>query len=485
MNPRTADSARTAAIALLREQNLLEAHAVLAHARTHHPQDAALAALHAQTSYELGYAAASLFATAYKLAPHNLALLRNKALAHASEGEGGKGIALLEARLKTQPDWLDGHKSLANMRYTSGDAHGFTRTLQQACGAQPRNLALWLLWLQILVQAKDWPEARRVLAQAQAACGEQPQLLIIALLIASETHDEQQAEALLAMTTQWQDDSLSLCRVRHALRRGRVAVANAEAQAMHARGGISRKLVWPYLSLIWRLKGDAQSAWLDGAGGLAYVRSTTLDMNTGELERLGGILRALHIAHKPYVEQSVRGGTQTDRSLLLRHEPELQQLRTKLMAKVREYIAALPPPDGVHAPPSHARHDIAHAPPFHPLLSSPRTGLRIAGSWSVRLGAGGHNVSHTHPMGWLSTAFYVSLGENAQAHGAAPAGHISFGEAPAELGINLPAYGTIAPQAGRLVIFPSTMWHRTIPIEAGERLALAFDIVAMGDSAAT
>ncbi|WP_373475225.1 putative 2OG-Fe(II) oxygenase [Sphingorhabdus sp.] len=29
---------------------------------------------------------------------------------------------------------------------------------------------------------------------------------------------------------------------------------------------------------------------------------------------------------------------------------------------------------------------------------------------------------------------------------------------------------------GRLVLFPSTMWHSTIPFAAGERLTIAFEI---------
>jgi hypothetical protein len=32
------------------------------------------------------------------------------------------------------------------------------------------------------------------------------------------------------------------------------------------------------------------------------------------------------------------------------------------------------------------------------------------------------------------------------------------------------------PKAGRLAIFPSTMWHATEPFAEGERLTVAFDI---------
>ena len=119
---------------------------------------------------------------------------------------------------------------------------------------------------------------------------------------------------------------------------------------------------------------------------------------------------------------------------------------------------SLPPPD-----------------PDHPLRAGPRGALRIAGSWSVRLGPGGFNVAHCHPLGWLSSAFYVAV-PDAGVMGEGTAGHFHWGAPPAELGLDLPPRGTIAPQPGMLVLFPSTKWLGTFPIAAGERLNIAFDI---------
>ena len=99
----------------------------------------------------------------------------------------------------------------------------------------------------------------------------------------------------------------------------------------------------------------------------------------------------------------------------------------------------------------------------------------MEGSWSVRLTRQGHNVPHNHPVGWLSTAFYIALPSPAQL-GPAPAGHIAFGTPPEELGLDLPAYRTIEPRVGRTAVFPSTMWHRTMPFADGERLVMALDI---------
>jgi hypothetical protein len=34
----------------------------------------------------------------------------------------------------------------------------------------------------------------------------------------------------------------------------------------------------------------------------------------------------------------------------------------------------------------------------------------------------------------------------------------------------------VEPKPGRLVLFPSYMWHATRPFRAGERITVAFDI---------
>ncbi|HYD23379.1 MAG TPA: putative 2OG-Fe(II) oxygenase [Croceibacterium sp.] len=43
---------------------------------------------------------------------------------------------------------------------------------------------------------------------------------------------------------------------------------------------------------------------------------------------------------------------------------------------------------------------------------------------------------------------------------------------------------TIEPRPGRLVLFPSAMWHGTRPFPAGERLTVAFDVARPAPSRA-
>lgn len=449
---------RLLAYALRHEQRYGEADALFSAAVIRSPRDLALRFGQAQTRYELGLPAARLFAKAQELAPADLEITRNRALALVSEGDHAGAERLLRNMLRKNPGWLDGHKALATLLWTSGQRAHFADHFAPACRAQPGNADLWSAWFRMVAQARDWAAARAILDEAETHLGPTPAIMVSRLFIAVEAGDNAAVETLLGQTAHIRGDVTSLCRIRHALRQGDARAAEAEA-LLHIRplsASPSAMLYWPYLSLAWRMLGDARWEWLDRPDVLVSPRDS--GFATSDLAELAEVLRGLHTAQAPYIEQSVRGGTQTDRSVLLRHEPVLQRSKARLLEVIRDYVDGLPPADAAH-----------------PLLSAPRNSLLVEGSWSVRLERQGYNVPHTHAMGWLSTAFYVSLPGAAQM-GAPPAGHIAFGAPPAELGLALEPYRMIRPEVGRLAIFPSTMWHGTVPFDDGERLVIAFDV---------
>lgn len=429
---------------------MIEADAAIADAVALAPDDPLIAFLHAQSKYELGYPAAALFARAQQLWPENPDVIRNHALALASEGQREAAEALLATALQGQPGWLEGHRVLTSLRWTGGQGNGFDASFGEALATEPANAGLWLGWFSVVAQLRDWPRVDDILTRAETALGETKALKVARIFAACEAQDDTKARVLLDAARDLDDAVLNLCRIRFSLRQGDAKAAEAVALPMLATPAAGQ--VWPYLATCWRMLGDARAAWLDGHP--IYATSTDVGLSGAELDELATVLRGLHGAVRPYAEQSVRGGTQTDRSVLLRHEPILQRTRVALKDAVAHYVATLPPPD-----------------PRHPLLGRPRENLRISGSWSVRLQPGGHNVTHTHPMGWISSAFYVSLPE------ACDGGQLTLGAPPPELATGLKPYRQIEPKRGHLVLFPSTMWHATIPFDAGGRLNIAFDIV--------
>ena len=451
---RTAADWRTHGLALREAQDMPEAAAALARSLELEPGHLPTRFAHAQSCLDAGLPAADLFRQAIALAPPHPGPLRAFVAALLAENQPDGAEAVLRDTLGREPAWIDGHRQLAALRWIRGDRAHFADTFASACRAQPRQPALWMGWFAAVAQTRDWPAAEAVLGAARQALGDVPALQLAELFLASETGDIAAADRLFAATDGLHDDVRDLAFIRHSLRQGRLEPA--EASALRRVGTPLARTVWPYLSLIWRLKADPRAAWLDGAPPRALA--TDLDFLPGELNALAMLLRRLHTARAPYLDQSVRGGTQTDGHLLLRHEPELQALRKKVLDAVCHYVDAFPAPVA-----------------GHPLLGTPRNRLRLEGSWSVRLARQGHNVPHMHPKGWISSAFYVSLPPAPQM-GAPPAGWIQFGRPPTELGLALEPYRQIEPQPGRLALFPSTMWHNTVPFEDGERLVIAFDV---------
>jgi len=79
-------------------------------------------------------------------------------------------------------------------------------------------------------------------------------------------------------------------------------------------------------------------------------------------------------------------------------------------------------------------------------------------------------------MGWISSSYYVDVPDSID-RSDQHEGWIKFGQ-PGIKGVNLPPEKFVKPQSGRLVLFPSYMWHGTVPFSGDQtRLTLPFDVV--------
>ncbi len=110
-------------------------------------------------------------------------------------------------------------------------------------------------------------------------------------------------------------------------------------------------------------------------------------------------------------------------------------------------------------------------------LRSRNTGRwSIDGIWSYLLSPEGFHHDHVHPNGWLSSACYIELPDRVEAGD--KEGWIKFGEPGPATRPKLGYEHAVKPEPGLLVLFPSYMWHGTIPFGGDEpRLTVALDIV--------
>jgi len=174
---------------------------------------------------------------------------------------------------------------------------------------------------------------------------------------------------------------------------------------------------------------------------------------------LNASLDRLHPKTREFIEQSLRGGTQTPHHLFPADLPLVTLLKKRIDEAVARYIAELD-------------EDVTH-----PLLSRRGKAFRYSGSWSSRLQDNGFHVNHFHPDGWISSCYYVSV-PDAVKDETAKQGWLKFGEPAFDAVLKQPVRRTVQPKQGRLVLFPSYMWHGTVPFhDKAARTTIAFDVV--------
>jgi len=291
--------------------------------------------------------------------------------------------------------------------------------------------------------------------RAQAAGIRSNEFQIYRGIHAAECETEAFPPALFASAPPAIDAALGKWRIRHLLRVGEVDAVLPLIDRELGRDQSGE--LWGYASTAWRLADDPRSKWLEGDSRL--VSFTDISDLLPPIETLATTLRGLHNAKGEYLDQSVRGGTQTDGPLFCRIDPVIRQLRQAIVTAVERHVAQMPPHD-----------------PQHPTLRQPRDRrIRFSGSWSVRLRSGGHHSNHVHPQGWISSALYIALPPKDPGE-PEDSGWLTLGRPDELLGIDLAPWRKIEPKAGHLALFPSDMWHGTVPFKEGERLTVAFDV---------
>ena len=415
------------------------------------PADARIAHGYARVALEAGLDACPLFDAALRLDRGGDVLLGRTAARFAS-GDGPAALDELALLLDRHPNWAKGHLHWAQLAAMVGRADEATATVDRALGANPTNDQLWLAAVDIETKAGRLAAAARRADAATAAVGDASAFSLLRAAALSDAGESGLAVAAFQKLGEPHDIGHAIHLARHFIRSGQAAALASLADRWMA--GDAAHQFWPYASIAWRQSGDPRWQWLEGDERLVSV--IDLLPRLPELPRFARTLHKLHDGSGRYLDQSVRGGTQTDGPLLSRIDPDIAALRTAIVHAVETYVAQLPPID-----------------PSHPMLKFRRDQrIRFAGSWSVRLSAAGHHSNHVHPEGWASSAFYVALPDQLDGN----AGWLTLGEPQAELATGLPALRLIEPKVGQLVLFPSMMWHGTVPFEAGRRMTVAFDV---------
>ena len=365
------------------------------------------------------------------------------------------------------PEFLDAHETLARLmpQLQGGETvalNGYRAALADRPDSRP-------LWLSAIGSAKALGQPDQMRAWADEALkrfGDTPDMKMLRASADIAAGDWDAARPRLEdLVTAHPDSHSARLNLAHVL----LAQGDAGAAEPHAlaasRLNPDDQSAWALLTIIWRLIDDPREHWL--ADYERLVMPVDLQPPAGWsniaafLADLRPALEALHTTQLHPAEQTLRGGTQTRGLLFNRRHPAIQGLATTIR-------------DAVNTALGYLAFDMEH-----PFLRRMSDDVSFAGSWSVRLASEGFHISHIHPSGWLSSACYISLPPEV-ARGDDLSGALQFGVPDRVFGLDLAPRRIVPPAEGRLVIFPSYLWHGTLPFESeSHRLTVAFDALPL------
>jgi tetratricopeptide (TPR) repeat protein len=359
-----------------------------------------------------------------------------------------------------RPDYVDAHAALAQLIWMrTVDTGRALETLDQALRAFPANADLALRKSELLDYAGEPERAYETIARFVAHPDGDPTLHVAAARLMGRSNPERAvwhaAIAARALIGDYVAQS-ALCEAWLAL--GDAAQAAVLAERLQARMPDNQHAA-ALLATAWRLTGDPRYADLYDYDSLVWSGDLETPKGWRSLDAfladLAQSLRGLHAFNTHPIGQSLRHGSQTTQSLTLSKDPVIQAFFEAVDRPIRERLESLG-----RGPGQVARRNAG--------------GYEFNGVWSVQLQPNGFHANHVHPLGWLSSACHIALPS------AVDRGHegwLQFGEPGIATRPALQPEHFVKPAPGRLVLFPSYMWHGTVPFSGDEpRLTIAFDL---------
>lgn len=373
----------------------------------------------------------------------------------------GEARQLLDRVVAAAPAYFPAHRALARLgkEYTNDpDPYASFRAIAEKW---PKEVSIWQSWASTASAFRDYDLALSIIADGRRHIAKSPELAFLEAVALGEVGRARDAEALFGSLVEGVVSPRDYCAARA---RNAIRMSDGETAALWAQKALDNspndQFAWAYLGIAWRLLGDEREHWLYDYDVQTAQIPVPMMQSAGQLEEVIDALRKLHIASSNAAEQSMRNGTQTQGALFHRENPVIQELKASIATVVEEFVSGLP-------------NDQAH--PFYRRKSG-RT--RFVGSWSVRLKQSGYHISHIHPEGWISSALHLVIPEEGSTQADPNAGCLMLGAPPSELGLDLRPRKIVRPSPGALVLFPSMMWHGTVPFaQDSERLTVAFDAV--------
>lgn len=404
---------------------------------------------------------------AAKLLPNAPSIMQEQARAAYFDGDAASALRLLEDAIAREPQNPSLHRDISQICYMKEDGDHL-RSFREYLAKSPFDIGMLAMYAGA-ARAGEHPEAALPQLNAAINAGVDHALLWDAraqIHILLDEYQQAEADTDRAGTAPGLEHSTELNRCSAYLSVGLPEKALPIATTLVENAPLDQLAIAYRLTAMCALDDPAADEFID-PDVLTGQRAIDCPEGFDSLEdfnlALKNRLLELHGAVREPIDQSLRGGTQTELFPIIGEDPLIGKLTERLLLNVRRFAEGLPRKEG------------------HPFLGAIPDEFNFSGIWSVCLRDGGHHASHVHPEGWLSSAYYVSLPP--------PAKNISSGEGALNIGKppmkalwdKLPGRPA-PPREGHLTLFPSYLWHGTEPFHSAEpRITVAFDIAPRHD----
>jgi tetratricopeptide (TPR) repeat protein len=408
--------------------------------------------------------ALALTERAVALRPGRADMMASQAFALQLKGQFDAALAIYRQAVSRDPLYVPAHENLSRLIWSLGKHDSFAADLDAAIARYPGSLALHLTKANLLAYAERFADARDAYGRAlkidagDATAHDGYARMSAELGDAAQAYDHHRTAVAAVPTASTPRANYGHSLLRFGDADGAIKMLDSAIECDPAD-----QSALGILTLALRAAGDPREHWLADYERLAQAIEVPVPRGYTDMKAfnadLNRTLDALHDTDIEPIDQTLRKGTQTLGSLFGRRIEIVDRLRERFDEVIRNYIAALPDDDK------------------HPFLRRKSQLFRYRTSWSSRLKDSGFHTTHVHPKGWISSAYYIALPSEVD-DTTRKQGWFTLGEPPFDLRFNDPIRRYIQPLEGSLVLFPSYLYHGTVPFRSTtNRTTIAFDVV--------
>jgi tetratricopeptide (TPR) repeat protein len=394
----------------------------------------------------------------------NYQLKHNIGNAYSDLAQLEKAIKYFKQALELNIGYVESHKNLNNLLWELDYQQEYLSSYKKAMNAQPQNKELHFSYAKSLLLTSHYQEAINFLNQLSEQfkqCAEYFDLCGLALLRLGYKKEalivQKQAVSYEPVNAEYLNNY-----ARNLIESGDVTSAVPHLEKILELDPDDQMAI-AYLAVCWRILHDPRETDINNYDELVKEYQLGAIGNFEDIQSFCAALKlyldTLHTAKKQPLEQTLMHGTQTKGNLFDNKNELIQLLVKEITRCVDDY-------DRQVRKVSHINPDLKELDQFY-----------FSGSFSIVLKEKGFHVSHVHPMGRLSLCFYVDV-PDIVAEDVGKQGWLHLGEPNLDLQPKLEAERFVQPTVGKLLIFPSFMWHGTRAFETEEsRTTVVCDIM--------